>query len=115
MSRIPRAEGCLGFGDNPVGYAAARPDYPDALYARLIHRCGLCEGTAVFEIGAGTGLGMGRLRALSVFTGPSRRSMRLNRRSASLFLRDLARIADEQFGGCVERPFITVLYTAQRV
>ena len=29
-------------------------------------------------------------------------------------LRDLARIADEQFGGRVERPLVTVLYTARR-
>lgn len=30
------------------------------------------------------------------------------------FLRDLTRIADEQFGGQVERPFATTLYTARR-
>jgi SAM-dependent methyltransferase len=29
-------------------------------------------------------------------------------------LLELAQIADEQFGGCVERPFMTVFYTAQR-
>jgi hypothetical protein len=39
----------------------------------------------------------------------------LEPKNRKLFLRELARIADEQFGGCVERPFITVLYTAQRV
>jgi Methyltransferase domain len=30
-------------------------------------------------------------------------------------LNDLARLADQRFGGWVERPFITVLYTAHRV
>jgi SAM-dependent methyltransferase len=34
--------------------------------------------------------------------------------SRRVFLTNLARIAEEQFGGCVERPFITVLYTARR-
>jgi SAM-dependent methyltransferase len=29
------------------------------------------------------------------------------------FLDDLARIADTQFGGCIERPFTTALYTAR--
>lgn len=37
----------------------------------------------------------------------------LRDRERERFLCDLASIADEQFGGCVERPFITVLYTAR--
>ena len=38
----------------------------------------------------------------------------LEQKSRQQLLADLARIANEQFGGRVERPLITVLYTAQK-
>jgi SAM-dependent methyltransferase len=64
MPTIPRDDGRRVFGEDPEGYAAARPDYPDALYAGLVTRCGLGPGTATFEIGPGTGLATRRLLAL---------------------------------------------------
>ena len=36
MDRIPLTAGRRTFGDDPASYAAARPDYPDGLYARLV-------------------------------------------------------------------------------
>jgi hypothetical protein len=39
----------------------------------------------------------------------------LEPKKRNLLLSDLARIANRRFGGWVERPFTTVLYTAQRV
>jgi SAM-dependent methyltransferase len=36
-------------------YREARPGYPPALFALLVDRCGLGSGSAVLEIGAGTG------------------------------------------------------------
>jgi SAM-dependent methyltransferase len=64
MDRIPLTAGRYAFGEDPATYAAVRPDYPDALYARLVERCDLRPGTSVFEIGAGTGLATKRLLAL---------------------------------------------------
>jgi SAM-dependent methyltransferase len=64
MSPISPAEGRRAFGNDPPGYAAARPDYPDELYERLAQRCSLRTGTSAFEIGAGTGLATKRLLAL---------------------------------------------------
>jgi SAM-dependent methyltransferase len=58
------SEGRGAFGDDPAAYHAARPDYPDALYAELVRRTGLAAGTRVFEIGPGTGLVTRRLLAL---------------------------------------------------
>jgi SAM-dependent methyltransferase len=64
MYRIPLTAGRRAFGEDPASYAAARPDYPDALYTRVVERCGLRPGTPTFEVGAGTGLATGRLLAL---------------------------------------------------
>jgi Methyltransferase domain len=54
--RLSLGVGRSAFGSDPQGYAAARPQYPDPLYAQLENRCGLGNGSAVFEIGPGTGL-----------------------------------------------------------
>jgi SAM-dependent methyltransferase len=64
MARIPITAGRSAFGHDRGAYAAARPDYPGALYDRLVERCGLSAGSAVFEVGAGTGLATRRLLAL---------------------------------------------------
>jgi SAM-dependent methyltransferase len=61
MERIPLNDGRRLFGNDPKTYAEARPDYPDALYERLITRCGLRPGISVFEIGPGPGLATRRL------------------------------------------------------
>jgi len=66
MQRIPLNDGRRLFGNDPRVYAQARPDYPDALYERLMTRCGLGPGTSVFEIGPGTGLATRRLLSLGV-------------------------------------------------
>jgi SAM-dependent methyltransferase len=59
--RIDRSFGRRAFGDDPASYHSARPPYPDWVFAKLIERCGLANGTAVFEIGAGTGTATRRL------------------------------------------------------
>jgi SAM-dependent methyltransferase len=64
MAKIALSEGRWLFGNDPLAYANARPDYPDELYERLSVRCGLRAGAAVFEIGAGTGLATRRLLAM---------------------------------------------------
>lgn len=48
---------CLGgtFDRAAAAYREARPGYPPELFALLIDRCGLGFGSAVLEIGAGTG------------------------------------------------------------
>jgi SAM-dependent methyltransferase len=61
---IPLNDGRHLFGSDPAAYAHARPGYPDALYERLISRCGLRPGTSVFEIGPGPGLATRRLLSL---------------------------------------------------
>jgi SAM-dependent methyltransferase len=68
MPEIPLSAGRQLFGNDPLAYAYARPDYPEELYDRLVTRCGLGPGSSIFEIGAGTGLATQRLLAL----GPSR-------------------------------------------
>jgi SAM-dependent methyltransferase len=64
MDTIPLNDGRHLFGNDPKTYAKARPDYPDALYERLITRCGLRPGISVFEIGPGPGLATRRLLSL---------------------------------------------------
>ncbi len=58
---IDKAMGRAAFGMDPAGYHAARPDYPEWVFETLRARCGLGEGTATFEIGAGTGKATRRL------------------------------------------------------
>jgi SAM-dependent methyltransferase len=48
--------GRQAFGADPAGYHAARPAYPDWVFEILRDRCGLKQGVATFEIGAGTGI-----------------------------------------------------------
>ncbi len=63
MNTIPLAEGRNLFGNDPATYAAARPDYPEEMFQLLVDRCGLRPGSAVFEIGAGTGIATKHLLA----------------------------------------------------
>jgi SAM-dependent methyltransferase len=58
---IDRSFGRSAFGDDPASYHSARPPYPDWVFAKLIERCGLGDGKAVFEIGSGTGTATRRL------------------------------------------------------
>ncbi len=53
---VPRAAGRTVFGRDPGAYARARLPYPERVYEVLESRCGLRPGTAVFEIGPGTGI-----------------------------------------------------------
>ena len=64
MERISLNDGRRLFGNDPKTYTEARPDYPDALYERLVTRCGLHPGIFVFEIGPGPGLATRRLLSL---------------------------------------------------
>jgi len=43
------------YGADPVGYDEGRPGYPQCVYDLLSTRCGPGPGTAVLEIGPGTG------------------------------------------------------------
>jgi SAM-dependent methyltransferase len=54
-SRIDRSSGRALFGADPSLYERARPDYPEEVFDLLAERCGLAEGTRLFEVGAGTG------------------------------------------------------------
>jgi SAM-dependent methyltransferase len=62
--RIDQREGRRLFGLNPEGYDAARPRYPDALYAFMQGEGAIGVGTRTLEIGAGTGIATRRLLAL---------------------------------------------------
>lgn len=55
MTEIDRTFGRKAFGDDPANYDGARPRYPDWVFDLLVRACGLGAGSAVFEIGAGTG------------------------------------------------------------
>ena len=61
---IDREFGRQAFGDDPARYHAARPAYPEWVYERLRERCGPGQGTACFEVGAGTGIATRRLLEL---------------------------------------------------
>jgi SAM-dependent methyltransferase len=63
-NKLPQEFGRRAFGGDPAGYHAARPTYPEWVYETLTSRCGLQRGTAVFEIGAGTGIATHRLLSL---------------------------------------------------
>lgn len=50
-----RSEARRVYGQDPTGYDAGRPDYPERVYDLLVDRCGLGAGTVALEIGPGTG------------------------------------------------------------
>jgi SAM-dependent methyltransferase len=58
---VQREEGRVLFGQDPAAYEAGRPQYPEAVYEILEHRCGVSSGVRVLEIGPGTGLVTRRL------------------------------------------------------
>ncbi|HTT80873.1 MAG TPA: class I SAM-dependent methyltransferase [Stellaceae bacterium] len=58
---IDRKFGREAFGADPKRYDSARPAYPDWVFDVLRERCGLVDGAATFEIGAGTGTATRRL------------------------------------------------------
>lgn len=61
--RLLRREGRRAFGRDPAGYARYRLDYPRRVFDVLERRCGLRRGSAVFEIGPGTGIASRQLLA----------------------------------------------------
>jgi hypothetical protein len=61
---IQRSFGRHAFGEDPAGYDAARPAYPDWVFDLLRERCGLVSDAATFEIGAGTGTATRQLLAM---------------------------------------------------
>jgi SAM-dependent methyltransferase len=52
--RLPLVAGRCAFGDDPVGYGQARPEYPRALYDQLARICPVGVPW-IFEVGPGTG------------------------------------------------------------
>ena len=58
-----RREGRALFGHDPAAYDAARPGHAEPVYEVLQTRCGLGVGTAVLEVGPGTGQVTKRLLA----------------------------------------------------
>ncbi|HEY2357561.1 MAG TPA: methyltransferase domain-containing protein, partial [Phenylobacterium sp.] len=64
MVELDRSFGRQAFGDDPANYDAARASYPDWVWSALRDECGVGEGSAAFEIGAGTGKATGPLLAL---------------------------------------------------
>lgn len=52
---IDRREGRRLFGANPAAYDLARPGHAERVYEILVERCDLGPGTAVIEVGPGTG------------------------------------------------------------
>ncbi len=64
MRDIAREEGRRLFGSDPAGYDSARPGHAERVYEVLVERCGLGPGTAVLEVGPGTGQATRRLLEL---------------------------------------------------
>jgi len=58
---IDRTEGRRLFGADPAAYDSSRPGHAERVFAVLVERCGLEAGTAVLEVGPGTGQATRRL------------------------------------------------------
>jgi SAM-dependent methyltransferase len=65
-AQLDRRFGREAFGDDPANYDAVRAAYPDWVFEVLRSECGVGDGTAAFEIGAGTGKATGPLLQLGV-------------------------------------------------
>jgi SAM-dependent methyltransferase len=63
-SQLDRSFGREAFGADPASYDAVRADYPDWVFEALRTECGVGAGSAVFEIGPGTGKATGPLLTL---------------------------------------------------
>ena len=61
---IDRTFGRQAFGADPAGYHVVRPAYPAWVFEQIVETCRLCRGSAVFEIGAGTGTATRKLLEL---------------------------------------------------
>ena len=61
MTQIDRSFGRQAFGADAANYDRARPAYPDWVFEQLADVCGLGPGSAVLEIGPGTGTATRRL------------------------------------------------------
>ncbi len=87
------------FTDKAGWYVKSRPDYPEAYLSYLMERCGLPEGGAAADVGAGTGILTGQLlaRGLTVFAVEPNESMRHE--------------AEARLGGCTG--FVPVAGTAE--
>jgi SAM-dependent methyltransferase len=64
VSQIDPREGRRLFGSDPAAYDRARPGHAERVYEVLVERCGLGPGTAVVEVGPGTGQATRRLLEL---------------------------------------------------
>jgi SAM-dependent methyltransferase len=64
LERIDPSEGRYLFGVDPGGYELGRPGHPRRVYDVLVERCGLRAGSAVLEVGPGTGQATRRLLEL---------------------------------------------------
>jgi SAM-dependent methyltransferase len=62
--RLDKSVGRRFFGESPETYEAARPGHADEVYDTLRERCGVRSGSAVLEIGPGTGQATRRLLEL---------------------------------------------------
>jgi len=62
--RLDRSVGRRIFGSDPEAYDAARPGHAGEVYEILRGRCGLDNGSAVLEVGPGTGQATRRLLEL---------------------------------------------------
>ena len=63
-TQLDRAFGREAFGADPASYDAVRAGYPAWVFETLQTECGVGPGSAVFEIGPGTGKATGPLLAL---------------------------------------------------
>ena len=109
-------------------YHRGRRPYPDAVFELLVSRCGLRPGARVLDIGAGTGLATGPLLAagahvVAVEPGANLQTARdlwstfpnvagLAPPDRERFLTRLAAIIDDEEGGTVDDPRLTVAHTA---